>query len=154
MKELSGADLGVVAQHAGARDLGDGEVAAVLAEQQVLAIRRVGDAAVATAGILVQRHIVLQDPAGAGVEHLDGLRRAQGEDRGGVAARIGVERDRLGADPDAQVDLRARGGDDLAVADDKGAVRLRAGDVGREGYGLGGERGDAQARGQEAGERP
>ena len=48
-----------------------------------------------------------------------------------MSADIGVQRDGLRADPDAEVDLGAGWGDDLAIADDPRAVRLRAGDVGR-----------------------
>ena len=111
-------------------------MAAVLAEHQVLAVRRIGDAAIAAARILSERDVVLQDNAGLGVEHLDGSvaigrRRAHGEDGGGVTAGIGVQCDGLRADPDAEVNLGAGWGDDLARADDPRAVRLRAGDVGR-----------------------
>ena len=62
--------------------------------------------------------------------------RAQGEDGGGVSFGIGVQRNGLRADPDAEVDLGAGWGDDLAIADDPRAVRLRAGDVGRVLLGL------------------
>ena len=60
----------------------------------------------------------------------------------------GVQRDGLGAGRDAEVDLGAGGGDDCAVADDPrvgqglrvgragGRVRVLAGCVGRERYGL------------------
>ena len=138
MKELFGGtlDLGVVAQQALCRDIGDGDVAAVLAEHQVLAVRRIGYAAIAAARIRSERDVVLQDIAGVGVEYLDGLRRAHGEDGGGVSGGIGVQRDGLRADPDAEVDLCAGRGDDLATAHDPGAVRLRAGGVGRERHGL------------------
>ena len=53
-----------------------------------------------------------------------------------MSVGIGVQRDGLRADPDAEVDLCAGWGDDLASADDPGAVRLRAGDVGRVRHGL------------------
>ena len=67
---------------------------------------------------------------------------------------IGVQRDGLGADPDAEVDLGAGWVDDLATADDPRAVRLRAGDVGRVQIGLSsGERRKAQPRRQQAAER-
>jgi hypothetical protein len=68
---------------------------------------------------------------------------------------IGVQRDGLRADPDAEVDLGAGRGDDLAIADDPRAVRLRADrDVGRVLLGLSkGERRKAQPRRQQAGER-
>ncbi len=48
----------------------------------------------------------------------------------------GVDGYRLGADPDAEVDLFAGRGDDLAAAHDEGAVGLRAGGVGGERHGL------------------
>ena len=71
-----------------------------------------------------------------------------------MSADIGVQRDGLRADPDAEVDLGAGWGDDLATADDPRAVRLRAGDVGRVRLGLStGERRKAQPRRQQAGER-
>ena len=75
MKELFGrhADLGVVLQQALCIDLGDGDIAAVLAEHQVRAVRRIGDAAIAAARIVSSdRGVVLQDNAGVGVENLDG----------------------------------------------------------------------------------
>ena len=123
--------MGVVFQQALFSDLGDSDIAAVLAEYQVLAVRRIGYTAVAATRIVSERDVVLQDYAGVGVEHLDRLRRAQGEDSGGVTAEIGVQRDGLRADPDAKVDLGAGWVDDLAAADHPRAVRLRAGDVGR-----------------------
>src|SRR5208282_616180 len=147
-------DLGVIFQQALCIDLGDGDIAAVLAEHQVLAVRRIGYAAIAAARILSKRGVVLQDNAGVGVEYLDGLRRAQGEDSGGVTFDTGVQRDGLRADPDAEVDLGAGWGDDLAVTDDPRAVLLRAGDVGRVLLGLStGEQRKAQPRCQHAGER-
>ncbi len=67
---------------------------------------------------------------------------------------IRVQRDGLRADPDAEVDLGAGWGDDLASADDPRAVRLRAGGVGRVRVGLSnGERRSAQPRRQQIGER-
>ena len=71
---------------------------------------------------------------------------------GGSVIASGVERDGLGADPDAEVDLGAGGGDDRAVADDESAVRLRAGCVRRERHGLR-ERRNAQRRRQQADEQ-
>ena len=65
--------MGVVFQQALFGDLGNGDVAAVLTEHQVLAVRRIGDAAVAAARILSEREIALQDVSGDGVEHLDSL---------------------------------------------------------------------------------
>ncbi len=120
MKELFGGTLTWASSSSKpcVRDVGDGDIAAVLAEHQVLAVRRIGDAAIAAARILSERDVVLQNNAGVGVEHLDGLRRAQGEDGGGVSAGIGVQRDGLRADLDAEVDLGAGWGDDLAIADD------------------------------------
>ena len=156
MKELFGGTLTWASSSSkpSCSDLGDGDIAAVLAEHQVLAVRRIGDAAIAAARILSERDVVLQNNAGVGVEHLDGLRRAQGEDGGGVTFEIGVQRDGLRADPDAEVDLGAGWGDDLAIADDPRAVRLRAGDVGRIRLGLSsGEPRKAQPRRQQAGER-
>ena len=71
-----------------------------------------------------------------------------------MSFEIGVQRDGLRADPDAEVDLGAGWRDDLAIADDPRAVRLRAGDVGRVLLGLSsGERRKAQPRRQQAGER-
>ena len=70
-----------------------------------------------------------------------------------MSGGIGVQRDGLRADSDAEVDLGAGWGDDLATADDPRAVRLRAGDVGRERHGLASERRNAQPRRQQAGER-
>ena len=57
-------DVGVVGQRAVGQDVGDGDVAAVLAEHQVLAVRRIGDAAIAAAGV-PERQIDLHDYAGA-----------------------------------------------------------------------------------------
>src|SRR5580692_12359096 len=71
-----------------------------------------------------------------------------------MTAEIGVQRDGLRADPDAEVDLGASWRDDRAIADDPRAVWLRAGDVGRELLGLSsGEPRKAQPRCQQAGER-
>ncbi len=71
-----------------------------------------------------------------------------------MSGDIGVQRDGLRADPDAEVDLGAGWGDDLARADDPRAVRLRAGEVGRVRHGLSnGERRRAQPRRQQVGER-
>lgn len=98
----------------------------------MLAVRRIGYPAVATALILSVRDVVLQDYAGIGVNHFNGLRRAHGEDGGGVAFGNRVQSDGLRADPDSELDLKAGWGDDLATADDPRAVWLRAGDVGRK----------------------
>src|SRR5262249_39823311 len=119
------ADLGVIFQNALGGDVGDGDVAAVLAENQVLAIRRVGDSAVTAARIASECDVVLQDDAGGRVEYFDGLGRAQGEYGRGVSAGMGVYRDRLGPDPDAKVNLNAGWVDDLSIAHDPGTVRLR-----------------------------
>src|SRR5208282_5602719 len=147
-------DLGVVLQQALRIDLGDRDIAAVLAKHQVLAVRRIGYAAIAAARIRSECGVVLQDIAGVGVEHLDGLRRAHGEDGSGVTFGAWVERDSLRADPDAEVDLGASWRDDRAIADDPRAVRLRAGEVGRVLLGLtSGEPRKAYARRQQAGER-
>ena len=71
------AHLGVVAQQTRRVDRGDSDVAAVLAEEQVFAIPRINDTAVAAARVLIERQIVLQDFAAPGVKDLDGLRRAR-----------------------------------------------------------------------------
>ena len=75
------------------------------------------------------RLVGLQDVAGLGIEDLDGFaigpRRAHDQDGGGVIA-CGVQRDGLGADPDAEVDLGAGGVEDRTVAGDESTVRLRA----------------------------
>src|ERR1700733_677840 len=120
----------------------------VLAEHQVLAVRRIGYAAIAAARILSEREVVLQDNAGAGVEHLNRLRRAHGEDGGGVTFKIGIQRDGLCADPDAEVDLDAGWVDDLATADDPRTVRLGAREVGRgrRGFGSGPSREEQRRR--------
>ena len=65
------AHLGVVFQQARCTDLGDGDIATVLAEHQVLAVRRIRYAAIATARIRSERDVVLQDLTVAGVEDLD-----------------------------------------------------------------------------------
>ena len=131
-------------------------MAAVLAEHQELAVRRIGDAAIAAGGVrglgVVARDKVLQDLTGEGVEHLHGLGRAQSEDGGAVGGGFGVDRHGLGADPEAQVDLGAGRRDYLAVAHDKGAVRLWAGDIGRKLNGTGERRGGKSRRDQ-AGQR-
>ena len=128
---------------------------AVLAEQQVLAIRRVGDAGAAAVRI-AGRFERLQDQAGLGVEDLDGLavgpRRAHDHDGRGAIAE-GVDRDRLGADADPEVDLGAGGREDRAVTGDKGAVRLRANLVGWERYRLTQERRNAERRRHQADEQ-
>src|SRR5208283_4783809 len=81
------ADLGVVFQQALCSDVGDGDIAAVLAEHQVLAVLRIGYAAIAAARIRSERGLVLQDIAGISVEYFDGLRpRAQDKDGSAVAA--------------------------------------------------------------------
>src|SRR3974390_3345943 len=102
----------------------------------MLAVRRIRDAVIATARVMPERHVILQDNAGLGVENLDGLRRAQGKNGGGVSLEIGVQSDGLRADPDAQVDLRATRGDDSGITDDPRSVRLRAGFVGWKRLGL------------------
>ena len=66
---------------------------------------------------------------------------------------IGVQRDGLRTDPDAEVDLLAGWGDNLAAADDPRAVLLWAGDVGRELLGLASEPWNNQPGRQQAGER-
>ena len=88
----------------------------VLAEQQVQAIRRIGDAGGAAVLVPAVRE-VLQDSAGQGVEDGDGLWCAHLQDGGG-GGWLRVERDGLGAGRDAEVDLGASGGDDCAVTDD------------------------------------
>ena len=120
----------------------------------MLAVRRIGYATIAAARILSERGVVLQDIAGVGVEYFDGLRRAQGEDGRSVSADIGVQRDRLRAHPDAEVDLRASWRDNCAIADNPRAVRLRAGEIGRVILGLSsGEPRKAKPRRQQASER-
>ncbi len=146
-------DVGVVAQQPVRIDRRDGDVAAVLAKHKILAVGRVGDAGIAAARIL-ERQIALQHVPGAGVEHLHGCRRPHGEHRGGVAVRLRVDRDGLGADLDAEINLGAGRRDDLAGADDRGAVALRAGLVGRELRRWRGQRRRGQPHRQQTGERP
>ena len=98
--------------------------------------------------LVAERFVVLQDSAGLGVENGNGLWGAHLKDGGGVRAGIRVQRDGLGPGRDAEVDLGAGGGDDLAVTDDPGGgqgrrvvralrpVLVRAYLVGRELYGL------------------
>src|SRR5271154_5685802 len=102
-------DVGVVREQARCWiDFGDCNVAAVLAEEQVLAIRRIGDTYLAAVRVRVSyRTVALQDSAGSDVEDLDGsvaiaCRRAHGEDGGRFA--VGIERHGLGADPNAEID--------------------------------------------------
>ena len=147
------ADLRVVGQQSLRRDVGEGDVAAVLAEHQVLAVRRISDAAVAAAGIESLRQVGLQDLSAAGIEYLDGLRRAQGEDGGGVTSSVGVQCDGLGADLIPEPDLRAGRRDDRAIAHHPGAVRLRSGDVSGVKLGRAGKRRNGHTRRQQAGER-
>jgi hypothetical protein len=90
---------------------------AVLAKQQVQAIRRIGNADGAAARA-AERFVVLQDSAGLGVENGNGLWGAHLKDGGGVRACIRVQGDGLGPGRDAEVDLGAGGGDDLATTDD------------------------------------
>ena len=140
-----------------------GNVAVVLAEEQVRAIRRVCDsvgAARRRAAVLD----ILKDSAGLGVEDSDGLWRAHLQDGGGVIAK-GVESDGLGAGGSAEVDLGTRGGNDRAVTDDprvrqgRRVVRalrpaqVLAWGVRRELYGLAHERRNAQPCRQQAGEQ-
>src|ERR1700737_1263621 len=76
-------DLSVVGQQTQRRDMGDCDEAAILAEQQVLAVRRIGDAAIAAARV-PKRRIVLQYLSSLGVEYFDGgLTRTQSKYRGG-----------------------------------------------------------------------
>jgi len=83
---------------------------------------------------------VLQHLPRLSVEYDDGLTRTQGKDGGGVGGGIRVQCDRLGADPDAEVDLDAGRVDDLAVAHDVSAFApQRAGDVSRKWHGFIGE---------------
>jgi hypothetical protein len=63
-------------------------------------------------------HVVLQDDAGLRIENLDRFRRAQRQDSGCVSLEIGIQRDSLCADPNAEVDLLACWRDDLAITDD------------------------------------
>src|SRR5882724_8590892 len=71
-----------------------------------------------------------------------------------MSAEIGVQRDGLRADPDAEVDLLARWCDDLATTDDPRAVRLRAGNVRWIRHGLSsGDRRKTQPRCHKSGER-
>ena len=119
-------DLGVVGQQARwATTLAMAMLLLSWLNIRYLPSARIGDAAIAAAGI-PERQIVLQDYPGLGVEYLDGLARTQGQDRGGVGGGIGIQRNRLGADPDAEVDLLAGRVDDLAVAHHVGTVRPRA----------------------------
>ena len=62
-----------------------------------------------------------------------------------MSGEIGVQRDGLRADPDAEVDLGAGRGDDRAIADDPRAVRLGTDGVRRVRLGLStGKRREAQ----------
>src|ERR1019366_8290538 len=63
-------DVSIIREQACRRvHAGDGNVAAVLAEEQVLAVRRVGDAEVAAVRVRSAEAVALQDGAGHGVEH-------------------------------------------------------------------------------------
>src|SRR5262249_17764280 len=84
------ADLCIVFQQALFIDVSHRDIAAVLAEQQVLAIGWIGAGAVAAAWVDSEGDVVLQDNAGVGVEPLDSLRRTQGQDGSAVSAGIRV----------------------------------------------------------------
>src|SRR5215469_13148413 len=113
-------------------------MATVLAEDQVLAVWRICDAVIAPTRIPSECCIDLENNAGVGVEHLDGLLRTQSEDGAGVV--VGVQRDGLRSYIVAEVNLGAGWSDDLAGADNPRAVRparwIWAGNVGRIRVGL------------------
>ena len=62
--------------------------------------------------------------------------RAHYKDCGGVSGKVGIQRNGLSANPDAEINLGAGRVDDLATADDPRAIRLRTGDISRVLLGL------------------
>ena len=153
-------DLRLVGQQAVRPDIGDGNEAIVLAEQQVVAVLRIGNAGGAAVGMAV-RNKLLQNSAGTYVEDLDGPGHrfgAQGKDGGGAMAIgewVRVQCDGFSANPGAaafignEVDLGSRRGNDLTISHNPSAASQRAGGVGWEVLGLS-ERRNAQPHPQQA----
>ncbi len=114
-------DVGKVRELPGRADVCNADKAArarsaVLAEQQVFAVRSVGDTAAGAIRVLTRGwRIGLQHGPGLGVEYRDRLGRTHLQYGGGMVAGW-VQRHCLGPGPDAEVHLRASWGEDLAAA--------------------------------------